>query len=227
MTKMLKYIISESVKQNSHTFKEKQLNEIYELYHKYKILITTDDLLNGQYNCSEIHDVIKDLSKLKKNKSNLPIGFVTSKFVMMYDTSTLKWYEVSRMLFNIKNRFDENDIVVGYIEKKKNGLKFKVRPPLHTLSIGNDDDSRSLLRGAVCETRTREEQIKLVERLKLMDKKALQGFNSFEICQLILSNLLALELKSRSQKNGLSTSVRWFYLFNDPLPAIASHITSS
>ena len=143
---------------------------------------------------------------------------------MMYDTSTLKWYEISRNLFNIKNRFDENDIVVGYIEKKKNGLKFKVRPPLHTLSIENNDDSRSLLRGAVCETRTREEQIKLVERLKLMNKKTLQQFNSFEICQLILSNLLNLELKSRSQKNGLATSIRWFYLFNDPLPIIASNI---
>lgn len=216
---MLKYIIVESTHIN--IFKEKQINDICELYKKYKILITTTDLLSGIYNCQEIHNVIKDLSKFKANK---PIGFVTSKFVMMYDTSTLKWYEISRNLFNIKNRFDENDIVVGYIEKKKNGLKFKVRPPLHTLSIENNDDSRSLLRGAVCETRTREEQIKLVERLKLMDKKTLQQFNSFEICQLILSNLLNLELKSRSQKNGLATSIRWFYLFNDPLPIIASNI---
>jgi hypothetical protein len=164
------------------------------------------------------------LKKLCK-KTEIPVGFVASKFVTMYDTTTLKWYEISRSLLNIRNRFEENDIVVGYVEKKKNGLKFKVRPPLHTLSISDDDDSRSLLRGAVCETRTREEQIKLVERLKLMDKKTLQGFNSFEICQLILANLLNLELKSRSQKNGLSSSIRWFYLFNDPLPAIASHIS--
>ena len=66
--------------------------------------------------------------------------------------------------------------------------------------------------------------MKLVERLKLMDKKILNSFNSFEICQLILVNLLNLELKARSQKNGLSNSIRWFYLFNDPLPVIASNI---
>ena len=221
---MLKYIIIESVKSNEPL--KKQVNDIYELYKKYKIIITTADLLTGIYDCSEIHDVIKDLPKLKilNKKNEIPVGFITSKFIMMYDTSTLKWYEVSRNLFNVKNRFDENDIVVGYIEKKKNGLKFKVRPPLHTLSIGSDDDSRSLLRGAVGETRTREEQIKLVERLKLIDKKILNSFNSFEICQLILVNLLNLELKARSQKNGLSNSIRWFYLFNDPLPVIASNI---
>jgi len=229
---MLKYIIItvfkalQNKQDNPSTFKEKQLNDIYELYKKYKIIITIDDLLNGIYNCSEIHDVIKDLPKLKIIATHdVPIGFITSKFIMMYDITTLKWYEVSRNLFNIKNRFDENDIVVGYIEKKKNGLKFKVRPPLHTLTIENDD-SRSLLRGAVCETRTREEQIKLVEQLKLIDKKRLQSFNSFEICQLILSNLLNLELKSRSQKNGLSNSIRWFYLFNDPLPVITTHIST-
>jgi hypothetical protein len=225
---MLKYIITESVKDLKDINRLKQVNDIYELYKKYKIIITTCDILKGIYNCSEIHDTIKDIPNLKKigNKTEIPVGFVTSKFIMMYDTTTLKWYEISRNLFNIKNRFEENDIVVGYIEKKKNGLKFKVRPPLHTLSINDDDDSRSLLRGAVCETRTREEQIKLVDRLKLMDKKLLKGFNSFEICQLILVNLLNLEQKSRSQKNGLSTSIRWFYLFNDPLPAIASHISS-
>lgn len=225
---MLKYIIIESVKNSDDIKHVKQVKDIYELYKKYKIIITTCDILNGIYNCSEIHDTIKDIPNLKKigNKTEIPVGFITSKFIMMYDTTTLKWYEISRSLFNIKNRFEENDIVVGYIEKKKNGLKFKVRPPLHTLSISDDDDSRSLLRGAVCETRTREEQIKLVDRLKLMDKKLLKGFNSFEICQLILVNLLNLEQKSRSQKNGLSTSIRWFYLFNDPLPAIASNISS-
>ena len=219
---MLKYIII-----NKDTG-VKQIDEIYDLYRKYKILITTDDLFGGIYDCSEIHDIIKDIANLKKlcKKTEVPVGFVTSKFIMMYDTTTSKWYEISRSIFNVKNRFEENDIVVGYIEKKKNGLKFKVRPPLHTLSISSDDDSRSLLRGAVCETRTREEQIKLVDRLKLIDKKTLKSFNSFEICQLILANLLNLELKSRSQKNGLSTSIRWFYLFNDPLPAIASHISS-
>jgi hypothetical protein len=222
---MLKHIIIESVKESRENIK--QINEIYELYKKYKIIITTNDLFGGMYDCSEIHDTIKDIANLKKlcKKTEISVGFITSKFITMYDTTTLKWYEISRSLFNIRNRFEENDIVVGYIEKKKNGLKFKVRPPLHTLSISDDDDSRSLLRGAVCETRTREEQIKLVEKLRLMDKKTLQGFNSFEICQLILANLLNLELKSRSQKNGLASSIRWFYLFNDPLPAIASHIS--
>lgn len=103
----------------------------------------------------------------------------------------------------------ENSSYVGYFE----GGKFKIRPSLSYLRSMNTRDARSLLRGAVCETRTKAEQEKIAASLKLkISKKSAQA-----VCYDILGELLRRERDARSNDTG----IRWFYLAGEPQPALA------
>ena len=104
-------------------------------------------------------------------------GYVTADAVMLYmPDKARKTSWVSRPLadFKIGRRHRENNIVIGFVVPvDPSGLasaaaRFKVRPPLQSLKRKQSGsvDARTIARGAVCETRPREELDDHVRRLR-------------------------------------------------------------
>jgi hypothetical protein len=100
------------------------------------------------------------------------VGYVTDSAVSLYDSRAAQWYNAPLAEFGIERRHRENDILVGFVSSggAEFRAKFKVRPPMHKLSSnraeGKRQDVRGLARGAVCETRPREELADSARRLR-------------------------------------------------------------
>jgi hypothetical protein len=109
------------------------------------------------------------------------VGYVTSESVSLYEEAGAHWYSASLADFAIGRRHRENDIVVGFVaapgatgaagDAGKDdftlGARFKIRPPTQKLRAAiRLGDIRNLARGAVCETRSREELGAYVRRLR-------------------------------------------------------------
>lgn len=85
------------------------------------------------------------------------------------------WRSAPLAAFGFGRRFRENSVVVGFTADSRRefgrsgavlrGAVFKTRPPLR--GTEGEADHRTLVRGAVCETRPRDELAALVRRLRL------------------------------------------------------------
>jgi len=137
-----------------------------ELYRRFRIVITIADAN------TPISSKLFRGSKLKKPTDI--IGYVTIESVILYNSIDNTWYGASHSDFAISRRYNENNIIIGFVsvdEKNVNTqdivsgakLKFKTRPPIQeqmtSVSKIKNSDNRNLIRGAVCETRTRDELI--------------------------------------------------------------------
>ena len=112
------------------------------------------------------------------------VGYVTPEAVSLCEPAGLGWYSASYADFGIGRRHRENNIVVGFVEPAgpaggvapggvAGEVRFKVRPPIQKLraeaadrALAHQGDARSLARGAVCETRPREELEAYAKRLR-------------------------------------------------------------
>ena len=126
--------------------------------------------------------------------------------------------------------------------------RFKIRPPIQKLRAAHGD-VRNLARGAVCETRTRSELEGYIKQLRdtvlragitpqgarggavaltakldyasKFDRAAQKRYPSAgEMCDTIRLHLLALEEYARAPATGMTSGLRWLYLFNDRSPSI-------
>jgi len=188
----------------------------------------------------------------------------------MYDENNAQWYNASRADFDLGRRHHENDIVVGFVvslgpSESASGetfaaasaeARFKLRPPVQNLRAEAVDraavkqgDIRNLARGAVCETRPREELMVYVRRLReaaghtgvtweggsanalaaqldfaaKYDRAARKRFPSAgDLCGALRLYLLALEESARAPATGMASGLRWLYLFNDRPPTVAA-----
>ena len=114
----------------------------------------------------------------------------------------------------------ENDIIIGYFEKNPTGIdiKFKLRLPSH--KIISHEDSRMMERGSACNTRKKEDLVKISEQLGLK----ITNINKDDVSIKIICNEIKLELmhremnERRKMKHTDATKlqnykqVRWFYL---------------
>jgi hypothetical protein len=105
------------------------------------------------------------------------VGYVTSEYVTIYDATALRWFNAPLSEFNIGRRHKENNIVVGFVVPidesgtSSAAARFKLRPALQVLQrrhLGSAKtvDVRTIARGAVCETRPREELDGFVKKLR-------------------------------------------------------------
>lgn len=190
-----------------------------DLYRRFKILVTAGDVAESP----EAKRLAQTTRSLRAG-SQAPIGFTTGVAVKIYSGAGGKWRDIPRKALGIGARYVENDVVVGYIERRGSNLRFKVRPPIQELSAADVRDIRSLARGAVCETRPRSEQENLALQLKVdraTSRKTFEGYSSAELCRAIRSRLLDLEEASRNRKNGMLSGLRWFYLLDEILPPVS------
>jgi len=198
------------------------------LYRRFRLLVTASEL--------RAHPEAKRLGEAaltaplagRGAKKGLPgsalVGYVTARSVRLYAPSEpasageRAWFEIPREALGVGLRFGENDVAVGYASP---GGQLKVRPPVQELAAEEVADVRSLARGAVCRTRSREEQEDLASRLGAATRAEARGATSGELCDRILARLLEREEEARNGKNGMLEGVRWFYLLDERTPSLA------
>lgn len=149
----------------------------------------------------------KYITKIKADM--LPIGHYISKFPRLFHPER-GWDENSTYLHNEQD-FKENDIIVGFDERSDTGvhIRFKIRHPIH--NIPQYSDSRKIEKGTVCKSKSKDELKLLAKKLDVVlpDK-----VNVDDLCLVIRSKLIRLELKERIKKSN----IKYFYFFYEERP---------
>nr|BBO54096.1 g10L homolog protein [Abalone asfa-like virus] len=184
------------------------LVKLIELYEYYKIVLTTEDVEQN---------VISLPFKLSESEGQY-IGYILPDFVKIYVDAS--WRSLQHSVVNISPRFTENNIIIGYSEIKGLTPRFKIRPPIHHLEKQDVPDIRSLNRGAVCTTRSRQKQEELAVQLEAVNYDEIDEISTKELCDRIMFRLIVLESEARRGENGLRVGIRWFYFFNEKMPVI-------
>lgn len=152
----------------------------------------------------------------KKNKfitkvsaDMLPIGHYISKFPRLYIPDK-GWDENPTYLQN-EQEYKENNLIVGFDERSSTGvhIRFKIRNPIH--NIKKFKDSRQTEKGTVCKSKSKEYLKSVAKKLGavLPDK-----VNVEDLCTVIRSKLIRLELKERIKKSN----IKYFYFFYEQRP---------
>ena len=162
---LLKRLIIAAAKGKQVTSNDEAISTLYQRFH---IGITVGEALATATGVR--------LKRLGLNRHHL-IGYATTEFITLYDPKTLNWFNATLTEFKYGRRHKENDIVVGFVVPidptgiASAGARFKLRPALQVLqrrhlSSSKTVDIRTISRGAVCETRPREELDDFVKRLR-------------------------------------------------------------
>jgi hypothetical protein len=161
-------------------------------------------------------DLYRRFRILKKN------GYLRKDAFLRYVKG--KWVESTRVSEGYGPRQTENRVAVGYVEAARKGrgqIKFKIRPPIEVLRSKNIRDIRAMTRGAVCETRPREEQVCLATKIGATSRARARLLSARALCQAVYLKMLSREEAARnSGPAAMKDAKRWFYLFNDPRPLI-------
>lgn len=209
------------------TFLDKYGPALTGLYTRFRVIITADNILKSPDAVSVYKGTPQQLQALPPDT---PLGFVTPRTVRIFaqTASGSEWQDIPHVALGIGKRFRENDAIVGFIDTEQPAgttfVKFKVRKGLHRLRELGARDARSLSRGAVCETRPRDELAAALMTLFTM-KNARQKpvvKTAQDICRLLKDTLLELELASRSLPSGMMDSLRFCYLPFDRQPSLSA-----
>ena len=141
----------------------------------------------------------------------LPIGHYISKFPRIYHPER-GWNEDPTYIQH-DQEYIENDIIVGYDEKSRTGVhvRFKIRNPIH--NIKKHKDTRLIEKGTVCRSKSKTYLRNVSKKLDIILP---EKFNVEELCVLMRSKLIRLELKERIKKS----KVKYFYFhYEQQLPS--------
>lgn len=169
-----------------------------------------------QYNSIVAKSLSMFIGKKKKNKflmkvsaDLLPIGHYISKFPRLY-LPEKGWDENPTYLQN-EQEFKENNMIVGFDDRSNTGvhIRFKIRNPIH--NIKKYKDSRQTEKGTVCKSKSKDYLKSVARKLGavLPDK-----VNVEDLCVVIRSKLIRLELKERIKKSN----IKYFYFFYEQRP---------
>jgi superfamily II DNA or RNA helicase len=150
---------------------------------------------------------IKQITKIDANL--LPIGHFISKFPRIYHPVKL-WDENPTYMQN-EIEYKENDILIGFDERSSTGvhIRFKIRNPIH--NIKKYKDNRQTEKGTVCKSKSKTFLKTVAKKLGAIipDK-----INVDDLCVIIKSKLVRLELKERIKKSN----IKYFYFFYETRP---------
>ena len=156
----------------------------------------------------------KDMAKhyergIPKVGQSVPLGFMTAKSVRLYDPTAERWFEVNKVALNRQITYKENEIIVGYLESSEDGMKFKLRKPIHKIreEASKTNDIRLVEKGIVCSTKNKDELVKIASNLGI---KLPQGAKVHMICDMIKTNLLNSEIKERKKDSRYKYLYSWW-----------------
>lgn len=191
----------------------------HKIYSRFKIYVTRQQLAQAAG--------YEHLAAAAKTRApGDPVGYIHEDAAKVYVAEGGRgakpaWQSLPLSAVGRSEHRPENPLIVGYMEVRGTSLRFKVREPRQLLEKRAVRDVRSLARGAVCETRPRAAQVALAQRLSRRPAGELGKLSTPQLCELIRGLLLAEEESARAPRNGLTEGVRWFFLFNEKLPAVA------
>lgn len=129
------------------------------------------------------------------------------------ESKSYPWFRAYDFVQQQKVPDIENEIIIGYYEKNPTGIdiKFKLRPPNHKIVM--HDDSRLIERGSACNTRKKEDLIKIYHDLGMSGIDQ-DNINIKSICNDIKLELMNREMKERRKVKHDENykRIRWFYL---------------
>jgi hypothetical protein len=155
------------------------------------------------------HNVASDGVASDGVASDGVVGYTTNTIVRLYDPAQ-GWIETSKVSINRQSIYKENEIIIGFMETFGSESKLKVRQPIH--KIKRSKDNRTIERGSVCTTRSKEELFKLARNLGISISKT----RVKNICDAIEENLLQSEIKARAAHNRYKYLYGWW----DDMPQI-------
>lgn len=139
---------------------------------------------------------------IKVKPDNLPIGHFLQDVPRFYHPNR-GWFSSPEYL-EVKEKWIENPIIIGYTEKSKTGIhiRFKLRKPIQDIKLYKD--SRLIEKGSMCSTRSKPFLFNLCQKLKI---RIGENTSIHRICNEIKSRLMYLELLERSR----GTRLKFFY----------------
>jgi len=146
----------------------------------------------------------KKKTKVVKIKANLlPVGHFIDKFPKLYIPDSEVFQEEPTYV-KLDQDYIENDFIIGYDERSATGvhIRFKLRAPKQ--SIKKYKDARLIEKGVVCKSKSKDNLYEIMDKLEINYPPKL---NVEEICSLIRTKLIRLELKERIKKSKL----KYFY----------------
>jgi len=168
-----------------------------------------DKILNDSY--EQFRGMKKKNKSIQKVSAKLlPIGHYISKFPRIYHPEK-GWTEDPTYIQN-DQEYIENDYIIGYDEKSKTGVhvRFKIRNPIH--NIKKHKDSRLIEKGTVCKSKSKSYLRAVAKKIDIILP---EKFNVEELCALLRSKLIRLELKERIKKS----KIKYFYFhYEQQLP---------
>jgi hypothetical protein len=134
----------------------------------------------------------------------LPVGHFIGRFPRIYNPNMQEFVD-DPTYSQSDIQYVENDIIVGYNEKSQTGthIRFKLREPL--TRIKKYKDSRKIMRGVVCKSKSKPELYALAKKLDIPIPE--KHVNTDELCMFIKTKLIRLELTERIKKS----KIKWFY----------------
>jgi len=147
-------------------------DRVRDLYRRFRLVVTLAD--------ASTKAASRVFRGTRSKKLDKIVGYLTPDAVSLYEPSKNLWYSGAHADFSIGRRHKENNIVVGFVvsmggprsgtgetfASANTEAKFKIRPPTQKMQGHGHSDIRSLARGAVCETRPREELKTYAKRLQ-------------------------------------------------------------
>lgn len=137
------------------------------------------------------------------------IGYESTNSIKLYNGTD--FIDVSKAVMNRHEISRENEIIIGYLEDIGGDMKFKIRKSNADVSnnfTGNDpNDSKSITRGVVCSTRTKEQLSSIVKALGIRTSKS----RVKNYCNLIFNELLIREIEANAKWSKTKYCYYWWH----------------
>lgn len=214
---------------------DEQLHVLYtkvlELFDRFRIIVYLDEVTRyretaKKFMNGKVIQVSKGGDEASKKVTPIlplktPVGFLTQKSVRLYDSPA--WIEVSKTSMNKRTQFVENDVIVGYFDQGADGkMKFKLRKPIQQLRKEMGKDTRTIERGIVCATKSKDDLVDIAKKLGIDAKKMQrEDYRIKTLCDLIKGKLLEMEMKHRQRDDKYKV----FYLWNEHQPNLTGPVT--
>ncbi len=189
-------LLKSTYNKTSNAWIPEEFRENYE-----KTINKSIDLFDGKK--KKIRSVTKVSADL------LPIGHYISKFPKLYIPE--KGWDENPTYMQNEQLYKENNFLIGFDERSATGvhIRFKLRNPIH--NIKKHKDTRHTEKGTVCKSKSKEF---LIEAAKKIDIILPERINVEELCTLIRSKLIRMELKERIKKSN----IKYFYFHYEQRP---------
>jgi len=141
--------------------------------------------------------------------ANTPVGFVVLNGIRLYDSPD--WIETSKTSMNVRTQFVEDATCVGYLDDSGGRIRFKIRKPLQ-LTNREGVDIRTIEKGAVCSTKSKEELTEIAHQLQI--KNVHHSGLVRDLCEEIKRKLIENEIRHRQRDEKYKA----LYLWNETRP---------